>query len=68
MNKLITILKQRRLWASLCGIISIAIPVFNSEVALDSIMGIIEGLSALATIVLPLWSYLKPKQKNEPVL
>lgn len=60
------LLKQRRIWASIAAVIALALPMFgytdlNPESLTESIMSVVNGISALMAIILPIWSYLKPK-------
>ena len=67
MEKILEILKQRRVWAGICALIAFVLPLFGVTAtidvngAVDAIMKVIEGLSSILAIGLPLWSYFKPK-------
>ena len=68
MTQVLNILKQRRVWASLCALISIFLRAFapdvdfNEEQATELIMTLIQTISDLGMVMLPLWSYFKPKK------
>lgn len=61
------LLKQRRIWASIATIIALVLPLLgytdlNPESLTEAIMSVVNGISALVAIILPIWSYLKPKE------
>lgn len=64
MEKLLDILKQRRIWASLLAVIALVLPEanINPDSIINSVVNVIEALSALGAVLLPIWSYLKPKK------
>jgi hypothetical protein len=68
MNKLIDILKQRRVWASIFALVSISLRAFAPDLSFDEekatelVLTLIQTLSDLGMVLLPLWSYLKPKK------
>jgi len=68
MNKILVLLKQRRLWASIFAFIAIILPLFGVEVdfnadsATSAVMGVVEALIGLLAVVLPIWSFIKPKK------
>ena len=65
---MLELLKQRRIWASIFSTIAVMLSLFGSNLFIDAnglsdaIVNVIESISALMAIVLPIWSYLKPKQ------
>ena len=67
MENLLNILKQRRIWAGITGAIALFLPLvakdasFDANATTDAIMRLVEALSGIATIILPLYSYFKPK-------
>lgn len=67
-SRILTALKQRRVWASIGAIIAFGLPAigynagFDGNVFVDSVMKIIEGVGGLIAIALPIWSYYKPKK------
>ena len=68
MKNLIYILKQRRMWASLFALLSINLRVFfpglefDEEKATELILTLIQTLSDIGMVLLPIWSLLKPKK------
>lgn len=64
MEKLLFILKQRRIQASILAIIAFALPEANIDPnsILDAIAKVIEAISTLGAVLLPIWSYIKPKK------
>lgn len=69
MTKILELLKQRRVWAGIAGIISLSLRAFASGVDFDqdaftdAIMAIVQAISDLVMITFPIWSYLKPRNK-----
>jgi len=67
MENILNILKQRRIWAGITGAIALILPLvakdasFDANATTNAIMGVIEAVSGLATVILPLYSYFKPK-------
>ena len=69
MEKVITLLEQRRVWAAVVGIAAFTLTALNVDMNLDvpfitdqlTMIGI--ALANLLTGLLALWSYLKPKTK-----
>ena len=67
MNVTIEVLKQRRIWAGICAFVAFILPFFgvslsfNVEGTIDSIMKVIEAVSGLLAIILPIISYFRPK-------
>jgi len=64
--QILELLKQRRVWASIAALLAIALPLagytdFSADSLVEAIMTVINGISAVAAIILPIWSYLKPK-------
>jgi hypothetical protein len=68
MEKVITILKQRRVWASIFALISISMRAFapdlefDEERATEVTLLLIQTLSDIGMVMLPLWSFFKPKK------
>lgn len=64
MNELKTLLSQRRVWASLLAFIAIVLPEAKIEpdTIINSVVDVISAISALGAVLLPIWSYLKPKK------
>lgn len=62
------ILKQRRIWAGICAIISLYLRAFapevdfNADKATDIILTIVQAISDLGMVLLPIWSYFRPKK------
>jgi len=69
MDQLKNLLKQRRIWAGLSATIAFFLPLtgytsdFNHEQLTDVIMALINSISGILAIILPIWSYYKPKKK-----
>jgi hypothetical protein len=67
MSKIITILSSRRVWAAIGGAISLILSLSGSHIGFDpntftnAIMSLVNDISALAAIILPLWSLISPK-------
>ena len=60
------ILKQRRVWAAISGVVALIVNTFfdgqvDAEETTNAIVGVIESVATLATVVLSIWSYVKPK-------
>ena len=68
MQNFLTLIKQRRFWASVSGTIALILQLsgvgfeFDSEKFIDTTLSIVNGLSVLATMFLPLLSYFKTKK------
>jgi len=68
MEQFKNLIKQRRIWAGLFATIALLLPVFgyngefNPDVATDVIMALVEAVSGVLAVILPIWSYYKPKQ------
>jgi len=68
MEKLLTLLKQRRIWASLFALLSISLRAFapdlefDEERATELTLTLIQTLSDIGMVMLPLWSFFKPKK------
>ena len=67
MDKVIEVLKSRRVWAGICAILSLLLAKagyldFNPSTTTDLIMSTINDVSSLCAIVLPILSYLNPKK------
>lgn len=58
------LLKQRRVWSSILALVAILLPEANidPDTIINSVVNVIEALSALGAVLLPIWSYLKPKK------
>lgn len=62
------LIKQRRIWAGISATIALLLPVlgysgeFNPDEVADVIMALVEAVSGLCAIILPIWSYYKPKR------
>ena len=69
MTKILELLKQRRVWTAISATISLSLRVFSvnadfdENAFADAMLAIVQAISDLATILLPIWSYLKPKNK-----
>jgi len=64
---MLNLLKQRRIIASLLWTVSVLLSIawyndFDSEVLVDAILSIINWISIVSAIVLPIISYFKPKK------
>ena len=57
-------LKNRRVWAAIFGLIALTLPHagIDAGAIADAIVKVVEAVSALLTVILPLWSYFKPKK------
>ena len=68
MEKVLIILKQRRLWASFFALLSISLRAiapeldFNEDKATELILTLIQTVSDLGMVLLPVWSYFKPRK------
>jgi hypothetical protein len=68
MENLKTILKQRRVWASIFALISIGMRAFapdlefDEERATELTLLLIQTLSDIGMVFLPLWSFFRPKK------
>ena len=68
MNNLTDILKQRRMWASLFALFSISLRAFAPELEFDEdkatelVLTLIQTLSDIGMVLLPIWSLFKPKK------
>jgi len=68
MPQIMEILSQRRTWASIGGTIALVLNLFGIDASFDpntfteAIMQVIQAVGGLAAILLPLWSYFKPKK------
>jgi hypothetical protein len=68
MEKLLTLIKQRRIWASLFALLSISLRAFapdlefDEERATELTLLLIQTLSDMGMVMLPLLSYLNPKK------
>lgn len=66
-SKIITLLSQRRIWAGIAGVIVMLLNLmdvdvgFNATNFVDAGLKIIEAIGSVAIVILPIWSYLKPK-------
>lgn len=66
--KILELLKQRRIWASISASLYVILTLmgytgeFNAEAFTDTIMTVINAVSAVSAIILPIWSYYKPKK------
>lgn len=61
------LLKSRRVWAGVAAIIALTLPLLgyndlDANSLTDAIMGVVEAISSLAAVILPIWSYFYPKQ------
>lgn len=67
MNKILELLKQRRVWAGLFATIALILPLVGVNISLDAnsltdaVMKLVDAISSLLAIILPLLSYFKPK-------
>lgn len=67
MNKVLEILKQRRIWAGICAMVALGLRAFvpdldfDAESATNAIMAFVQAIADLGAVFLPLWSYIKPK-------
>lgn len=61
-----TLLSQRRVWAAICAFIALVVNAlgieFDSETATSAVMSVVEAITALGAIGLPIWSYFFPKK------
>ena len=68
MNNILTILKNRRVWAGVFGALAFILPLvgvkvnFNVETITDLVIEVVELLLPLISAILALWSYVKPKK------
>lgn len=68
MTTLLTLLSQRRIWAAISAFIAFILPllgyngIFDQNAFVGAILSLIEAISILATIILPIWSFWKPKK------
>lgn len=64
METILDVLKQRRIWASLLALVAVLLPEanINPDTIINSVINVIEAVSALGAVILPIWSYLKPKK------
>ena len=69
LNQILTLLKQRRIWAGLIGVVTFVITAFNLPVELgdtatltDLLANFGDSLAMLLTSVLALHSYFFPKK------
>lgn len=69
MNKILELIKQRRVWASVIGVVLFLAGVFGVDWGVDStkltdlVTNVGVAVANLFAAFLALWSYLKPKQK-----
>lgn len=70
MEKIIEVLKSRRAWAAICAFISLALRAvgsdadFDANAATNAIMTLVQAISDLGMVFLPIWSLYKPKKNN----
>lgn len=68
MEKALELLKQRRIWASVFGGITLALTLagasgsFDATVATDNAVKLVEAVSTIFTVGLTLHSYFVPKK------
>jgi hypothetical protein len=66
--KTLELLSNRRIWAGIFGAITLLLPLFgvtyelDSTTYIDATVNFFLSFSALATALLPIWSYFKPKK------
>jgi len=62
------LLKQRRIWVAIIGVVTFAFSIFGVNLVLDTefltdqAINIIEAVSSIIMAALALWSYFKPKK------
>ena len=70
MQKIIEIIKNRRTWAAICALISVSLRAigsdadFNADAATNAIMALVQAITDVGTVILPIWSLYKPKVKK----
>ncbi|MBI4137446.1 hypothetical protein HY469_05280 [Candidatus Roizmanbacteria bacterium] len=68
MQKVLELIKQRRVWAGIIGVVVFVFAAFNfspdidAPVVTDMLTAIGVAVASLVQAVLALWSYLRPKQ------
>ena len=65
---IIVLLQQRRIWAGIFGAIAFILPLLGISLTLDvngivdAILKLVEAISGLMAVALPIISYFKPKK------
>ena len=68
LRQLATLLKQRRIWAGIIGVIIVALNIFNVDHSLDTstltklLADLGDSIAAIIMAGLALWSYFRPKE------
>jgi len=68
MKTFVELLKQRRIWAGIFATIALVLSMsgvnvqFDTNSATEAVMQLIEALSGLAAVLLPIWSLVSPKK------
>ena len=68
MEKLITLLSQRRIWSALFGAVALLLTIsgytdFDANAATDAVLKVVDALSIMASMGLAIHSYFFPKTK-----
>jgi hypothetical protein len=67
MKQILEALQHRRVWTAIFGFIALVLPVLGVQLDLDvngltdATMRLVEAISGLMVIILPIHSYFKPK-------
>ena len=67
MKSVLELLKQRRFWASLAALVAMVLTMFgyvdfDSDLFADRMVQAIDAVLAVVSMILPLWSYFRPKK------
>jgi amino acid permease len=68
MANILVLLQSRRVWAGISAMLAFFLPMMaggleiDANILTESIMKLIEAISGLAAIILPILSYFKPKK------